>query len=98
MNKLGRLAAVPLMTLALGGCGKRAAVLGPDAEPSLPIKLKICDPDYTNCTVKARFDTMDSCKFHERIGNMLCDSLSDPTMITCRDPGPSVAAVGVCTE
>ena len=77
---------IPLAAaLTFAGCEKR-----------LPVEFQICDLDYTNCSVSARFTTMSSCKAHENWSGMLCDSVSEPGMMICRETDDST--VGLCTE
>lgn len=90
------LAGVLLAALALGGCERASEALSQD--PPLPIKMMVCNEGYTDCRLVARYESMSSCKFHERLSNMLCDSLSQPGVITCTEPSPPPAFVSVCSE
>jgi len=64
-------------------------------EPSLPVKYEFCVD--RKCTVDARFDDFDSCKFYEKFMKANCDSVSKPGTITCRT-GERSTAESHCTR
>lgn len=91
---LAAVAALVVLLLSVSGCSE----VGVGPTESLPVKMMSCDPGYTNCRLIARYDDMDSCKYHEAFANMFCDSVSQPGTITCKLPDRQLTAVGMCTE
>lgn len=63
-----------------------------------PVKYKICDTSYEDCSVSAKFKDFNSCERAKEMGNWYCNSV-DKNNISCREPkaGESFAA-SVCTK
>lgn len=80
----------------LQGCGDSSKG-AKDAKGETPVKYVICGLGESNCFVAARFDNLSACEGHKEFAEMLCDSQTDPTKMTCtKDTKPSTAVV-YCT-
>ena len=75
-------------------------VLAACARDETPIEFKICDAMHENCFVAARFKDMDACQSHDKWAGMLCDSVSQPGVMTCREPDrrEPVVSTGYCSD
>ncbi|MDQ5952930.1 MAG: hypothetical protein QG551_158 [Patescibacteria group bacterium] len=60
-----------------------------------PVTAFNCDSNYDDCFPVAKYNDMRSCQYAVKMGNWLCDSLTDPENITCK-PGKDSFAVQVC--
>ena len=66
------------------------------AKGETPVKYVICGPGESNCFVAARFSDFDGCDSHKNWSDMLCDSKSNPRVMTCTTNSEQVA-VAYCT-
>ncbi len=61
---------------------------------SYPVTLKVCEPDYKNCSSIAKFTDRADCETTSERWGWRCDS-SDKQNITCT-PDNNTFAVGFC--
>lgn len=50
---------------------------------NLPVTYNVCDINYSNCSIVAKFDDMDSCERHNEKAGWYCDTLTNSQNITC---------------
>ncbi len=61
-----------------------------------PVDYIICDSNYTDCFISAKFSNMRDCQIAAEMGDWLCDK-SDANNITCRVSNNSIAS-GYCKD
>jgi hypothetical protein len=81
--------------LFFAACGSNNEDGAKHAKGGTPVKLVICGHGETSCFVAARFDNLDSCQRHKKWAEMLCDSVSTPGMMICKEI-PNTTAVSYC--
>lgn len=63
-----------------------------------PVKYKICDTLYQDCSVDAKFKDFRSCEKAKEMGNWYCNS-EDKNNISCREAKAGESSVvSVCTK
>lgn len=86
-------ALIPLLFLL--GCSNGNSDVK-NAKGETPVKYVICGSGESNCFVAARFSDIDGCESHKNLSVMLCDSKSNPRVVTCTTSSEQVA-VAYCT-
>ncbi len=61
------------------------------------IKYMICDVNYRDCFIAAKYPSMSSCQSAAEMGSWLCDSLSDPENIDCK-PNHTPISMAFCSN
>jgi hypothetical protein len=64
---------------------------------AFPIKYKVCDTMYSNCSTIAKFKDMDSCETTKEKWSWYCDTVTNPIKPDCR-VGKSLISTSICTE
>ena len=84
------------LIIMMAGCDQ-AESTPENAKGDTPIQQVICGASDKDCIVVARFKDFQSCEWHNKMSNMLCDSMSNPGTVTCTTP-TSTTAHGYCTK
>lgn len=86
-----------LAALLFSGCNSSdEGVKG--AKGETPVKYVICGAAESNCFVAARFKDLDACQSHKDWADMLCDSRSQPEVMTCKKDLAASVATTYCTH
>lgn len=85
-----------VVALLLAGCGE-ADRTPQNAEGDTPVRQVMCSAGDKDCVVIARFKDFKSCEWHNKMSNMLCDSMSKPGTVVCTTP-ESTSAHSYCTQ
>lgn len=73
------------LSIFFTGCTQQSSNSPQEANNKTPFKLVVCNVGSVNCVVTARYDTLNSCEYHKRFSNMLCDSFSEKGKMICED-------------
>jgi hypothetical protein len=87
---------VLVVALLLTGCGQKERS-PQNAVGDTPVRQVMCGAGDQDCVVVARFSDFQSCEWHNKISNMLCDSMSNPGTVTCTTP-TSTSTHSYCTQ
>ena len=72
--------------LYLAGCDSR-----------LPVKYEVCDANFDDCSISARFKSIAACQEHNERSSMRCVADDQTGVMTCR-PFDSPIAAGMCSK
>jgi hypothetical protein len=93
MNKL---LIVLLAGMALSACQKSGTAL--DAGGDTPVRNVVCDSSGANCEVHARFNTLEACEHYKRWASMICDTASNPGVMSCSNDPNAASVSSYCTK
>ena len=62
-----------------------------------PIKFKVCDVNYSDCVLVARFDDIHSCEATKEKWSWYCDTTVNPAKPDCHIEKSSISA-SFCSE
>lgn len=57
----------------------------------VPVDYFVCNTNYEECFLSARYKTMADCEVAKEKGNWLCDHVTDPNNIPCKPAVTSFA-------
>lgn len=85
-----------LVVLICSGCDGSGDGIK-EAKGDTHVKYVICGTAESNCFVAARFKDLDGCQSHKDWADMLCDSRSQPGVMTCKRDSAVSSATAYCT-
>lgn len=68
------------------------------ARGATEVRYVICSAADKDCFVSARFAEFSSCETYKKFSEMGCDSLSNPSRMTCAVPSEPSLAHAFCTQ
>jgi hypothetical protein len=75
-----------------------APPVGPEkAKGDTPVRFIVCAGLPQNCTVFARFKTIEHCEIHKQIYLMQCDRQTTPGQIVCREDKAASISTTYCS-